>query len=93
MVKKIKFWNDAWCDPQLSDTLNFPNDVSMHLSSTVSDFITNKHWNFPHQLLQMFPNLPQLVSNAIIQFGDKQDELLWKYSTSGDLQLKGSLQF
>jgi len=41
----------------------------------------------------MFPNRPQLVSNATIPFDDKQDELQWKHSAIGDLQLREAYNF
>ena len=89
----INFWNDSWCGAPLSQALNIPEAISSHLSSTVSDYIVNGEWSIPSELTQMFPSLRHLVPQAIIPFVPKEDELIWKHSANGLLDLKHAYVF
>jgi hypothetical protein len=77
----------------LSQALNIPEAISSHLSSTVSDYIVNGEWNLPDELTHMFPSLRQLVQQAIIPLVPKEDELIWKHSANGFLDLKHAYVF
>lgn len=91
--EKINFWNDSWCGAPLSQALNIPQAISSHLSSTVSDYIVNGEWSIPADLTHMFQSLRQLVQQAIIPLRPKEDELLWKHSANGLLNLKHAYVF
>ncbi|KAK2424264.1 hypothetical protein QL285_034644 [Trifolium repens] len=91
--ENINFWNDTWCGPPLVDQFNIPPQIRPSLSSTVSDYISNGHWNLPPQLSLMFNNLVSIVNNVIIPFEQFPDKLLWKLTDSGDLELKQAYSF
>jgi len=74
-------------------TLNIPKNISRRLSSTVQDFILNRQWNFPPRLIQLFLRIINIVNLVHIPLENNDDELLWKHSESGDLQLKEAYCF
>jgi hypothetical protein len=63
------------------------------LTSTVSDYLVNGQWIFPQQLTQAFPNLVNMVNHVITPVVPAPDQLIWKHTDSGDLQLKDAYQF
>jgi len=89
----INFWNDAWCGPPLSQIFNVPVSISNLLSSSVSDYIFNRQWQLPDQIQQMFPNILQIISSLVIPMEDREDQLLWKHTPHGNLQLKEAYYF
>jgi hypothetical protein len=91
--ENINFWNDTWCGLPLVDQFNIPPQIRPSLSSIVSDYILNGHWNLPPQLSLMFNNLDSIVNNVIIPFEPHPDKLLWKLTDSGDLELKQAYSF
>jgi len=91
--EKINFWNDSWCGAPLSQALQIPDLISQNLTSKVSDYISNGSWDIPDPLLQIFPILNRLVQQATIPLEPKKDQLLWKHSTNGDLDLKQAYTF
>jgi hypothetical protein len=64
--ENINFWLDRWCGEPLVEQLHIPEHVRPYLSSLVSDFIFNGHWNIPSQITEKFPNLNSIVSKVMI---------------------------
>jgi hypothetical protein len=91
--EKINFWNDNWCGTSLSDLYNIPAQTRLLLTSTVSDYLRNGHWNLPLQLTQAFNNLSYIVNQVSIPLEPDQDHMLWKLSETGDLSLKDAYFF
>jgi len=60
----------------LSQALNIPEEIAIHLSSTVGDYIVNGEWSIPDNLCHMFPLLSQLVHQATIPLESKEDQLI-----------------
>jgi hypothetical protein len=89
----INFWNDNWCGIPLSDQFNIPSHISNLLSSYVSDYIVNGHWNIPLQLSQSFTTLSNIVHQVSLPMQPTQDKLLWRHTDDGDLQLKEAYNF
>ena len=83
--EKINFWNDNWCGMPLTDLFHIPQHVSVLLTSQVSDYISNGHWNLPPQLSQAFHNISNIVHNVTIPLVPSLDKILWQHSDSGDL--------
>jgi len=86
--EKINFWLDSWCGDPIVDTLNLPNHLHSNLTTTVSDFIHNHHWNFPDFVFDTFPGLRQISMQVILPLHCKEDKLVWKSSTADDLTFK-----
>jgi hypothetical protein len=91
--ENINFWLDKWCGDPLVEQLHIPVQFRHSLSSSVSDFIFNGHWNIPSQLSTMFSNLNSIVSKVLIPMEACNDNFLWKHSDSGDLELKQAYIF
>jgi len=89
----INFWNDSWCGAPLSQALNIPPHISSLLVSKVSDYIIDGEWAIPEALEQMFPILRILIQQATIPLNPEDDQLLWKHTTNGDLDLKQAYSF
>jgi hypothetical protein len=45
--ENINFWNDNWCVTPLSDLYNIPAHTRLLLTSTISDYLVDGHWNLP----------------------------------------------
>ncbi|GAU51938.1 hypothetical protein TSUD_417200 [Trifolium subterraneum] len=91
--ENINFWTDNWCGTALCDLFNIPPSISRSLTSTVSDYIHNGQWNIPSQLAQQFNNINNFVHQVTIPREPSLDQLIWKHSDSGDLQLSDAYQF
>jgi ribonuclease HI len=91
--KDINFWNDSWCGIPLSDQLSIPVHISQSLTSTVSDFLVEGNWVIPAQLIQAYPTLLSIISQATIPLVSCADQLLWKLTDDGDLSLKDAYLF
>jgi ribonuclease HI len=89
----INFWIDSWCGDSIASLLHIPESLQVGLKATVKDFIVEGRWHFPNELLQLFPNLLQLVSHSVIPLEPKPDMLIWKSSSSGDLSFKEAYLF
>ncbi|MCH80775.1 ribonuclease H protein [Trifolium medium] len=89
---KINFWTHDWSGITIVDLLHIPLDLHQHLSATVSDFIRQQQWNIPLELQMDYPNLMHHLSNVCIPVDQKEDRLIWKHSTSGELTLKDAFQ-
>lgn len=86
----IRFWTDSWCgDPFINQV---PAD-NIDINTTVLEFITDSQWNFNQDFINNFPQLPHIIQQVTIVAQDKQDELVWKTTTSGSLSLKEAYQF
>jgi len=85
---KINFWNDSWCGQTLVSLFNIPDHITSLLTSSLSDYIHNGHWNIHVGLQLKFPNLTHLVHQITIPIEDQCDSVQWKRSQDGDLQLK-----
>jgi hypothetical protein len=85
----INFWTNNWCGSPLCDLFDIPKS----LTSSVSDYIHNGQWNIPSQLFQQFNALSNLVHQITIPREPSQDQLIWKHSDSGVLQLSDAYQF
>lgn len=59
----------------------------------LSSFITSNHWNFPADLLTMFPTLKILADQVVIPNQPTRDKLILKHSTNGDMTLKEAYNF
>jgi len=90
---KINFWNDSWCGQPLAYLFNIPDHVTSLLTSSVSDYIHNGHWNIHVGLQLKFPNLTHMVHQITIPIEEQCDSIQWKYSQVGDLQLKEAYSF
>ncbi|GAU48962.1 hypothetical protein TSUD_406700 [Trifolium subterraneum] len=91
--KDINFWNDCWCGHSLSEVFNIPAHISQNLTSSVSDYILNGHWNIPSQLSQQFSTLSLIVQQISIPLDPSHDLLLWKHTDFGELQLADAYNF
>jgi hypothetical protein len=91
--ESINFWNENWCGTPLTEIFNIPTQIRPLLTSTVSDYLVNGQWIFPQQLTQAFPNLVNMVNHVITPVVPAPDQLIWKHTDSGDLQLKDAYQF
>ncbi|GAU45776.1 hypothetical protein TSUD_24400 [Trifolium subterraneum] len=91
--KEINFWNDNWCGTSLSEQLRIPVQIRHSLSSSVSDFNFNGHWDIPAQLSLAYPKLSSIISQIVIPSSPSHDKLLWKHTDNGDLQLKEAYHF
>ncbi|GAU43585.1 hypothetical protein TSUD_27870 [Trifolium subterraneum] len=60
----INFWNDNWCGSILFEVFNIPFHISQALTSTVSDYLYNGHWNLPPYLGQHYFALSFLVQQV-----------------------------
>ncbi|MCH89899.1 ribonuclease H protein, partial [Trifolium medium] len=58
-----------------------------------SDYIHNGQWTIPSQLSQQFNTPSYLVHQVTIPTESSQDQLIWKHSDSGDLQLSDAYKF
>jgi hypothetical protein len=84
----INFWLDNWCGDSLAHALDIPNFLQNCLSATVNQFISNNHWLIPPILMEHYPQLLTHISKITIPIEHKQDELVWKHTSSGSLSLK-----
>jgi hypothetical protein len=91
--EQMNFWNDAWCAEPLTQQLIIPSYISDGLQSCVSDYLINDQWNFPPQLVQMFPSISLIVQQVTFPTVLKCDELMWKHTTNGELSLKDAYDF
>jgi len=91
--KNVNFWYDNWCGDSLQNTFNLRDTEANNFPQSVSDFITNSHWNIPHDITIRFPALNGHVRQITLPLEDKDDLLIWKHSTSGTLSLKDAYQF
>jgi len=62
--------------------------VASHLTTTVSDFISDFNRSIPKngQIMSLF--LIQMLSNVSFLFMPKEDKIFWHSTTSGELSLK-----
>jgi hypothetical protein len=84
----INFWLDNWCGDSLAHALDIPNFLQNCLSATVNQFISNNHWLIPPIFMEHYPQLLTHISKITIPIEPKQDELVWKHTSSGSLSLK-----
>jgi len=91
--KNVNFWYDNWCGDSLQNTFNLSDTEANNYPQSVSNFITNSHWNIPHNITIRFPALNVHVRKITLPLEDKDDLLIWKHSTSGTLSLKEAYQF
>ena len=89
--QSINFWTDCWCGPQLFQTLHINHHVAPILTAKVNDFIVNGHWEVPHDVQLIFPNLLNIVQQVSLPLISTSDSLFWKHSTSGELSLDAFL--
>ncbi|CAI8592772.1 unnamed protein product [Vicia faba] len=82
----INFWTDQWCGKPLVEQLQIQHHNQPF--SKVADFILNGHWNFPPDLLLLFPSIPDIINKICIPLEPKEDELRWNHSSDGNLTLK-----
>jgi hypothetical protein len=57
----------------------------MLLQHLVEDFIVDHQWQIPSSLQAGFPNLLPYLNNVAILIVEKEDQRVWKYSSSGHL--------
>ncbi|XP_058745383.1 uncharacterized protein LOC131618104 [Vicia villosa] len=67
--------------------------LAYNLQAKAVDFILNYQWNFPAQLLDMFPNIKDISNNSVIPIEPKEDKLLWNHTTTGVLSLQDAYSF
>ena len=84
----VNFWNDPWCGEPISNQLHLNQQLSMHLTAKVCDFINDGHWEVPAFLQVYFPILASLVTQVTLPSQQVSDRLLWKHSNNGELSLK-----
>lgn len=89
----INFWLDNWCGESIAKYLDFPPHFHSNLNAMVCDFLDNFHWRFPHDFFDVFPTIRQLISQAILPLEDRQDRMVWKHSSTGELSFKDSFSF
>jgi hypothetical protein len=59
----------------------------------MADYIVNSHYHIPLEIQFMFPTLRSHIEKITIPFEQREDKLLWKLSTSGELSLKDAYHF
>jgi len=91
--EKINFWTDNWCGLILADTFQVDVVTLISFPVKVKDYIINKQWCIPTSVLALYPTIQLLVTNVIIPFEDKTDQLIWKHTTSGNLYMKDAFLF
>jgi hypothetical protein len=89
----INFWTDSWYGAPLVSTFNIPAATHSLLQSPVSSFINNSAWSIPSSLLQLFPDLQNIVHKITIPVVDKDDQFIWKLSHDGELTFKEPYQY
>jgi len=89
----INFWLDTWLDKLVASILNFPDTTHSNLTTTVSNYIHNSFWHVPQLILDSYPTLNQLVMQTTLPKHPKEDKLVWKSSSTGDLTLKKAFLF
>lgn len=89
----INFWTDSWCGKPLVEEFSIDPGLHDNLSSTVNLFIEDAKWKIPQSLLQNFPNIQNIVEKVIIPVIAKDDEMLSKLSSNGELCFKNAYLF
>jgi hypothetical protein len=90
--KRINFWFDNWCGVQIAEHLQIPISLSS-FPQHVSEFIVNKQWNIPIEILNLVPLLRNLGFQVTIPTVEQSDQLVWKHNASGNLPLKDAFYF
>ena len=72
----INFWKDLWCRNSIVSSLDIPVAFHPFLKATVSQFIINHSWSIPPNLLQMFPNLYDLIKEVSIPVIEREDKII-----------------
>ena len=86
--ENINFWSDSWCGNPIGDSFNLPPNITLHLSSKVSDFISNFEWVVPPEVQLKFPQLVNLLNQICIPKVHMEDRLVWKHTSTSFLSLK-----
>jgi len=74
--KNVNFWYDLWCGDTLQNILNLSDTEANNYPQFVCDFISNFHWNIPHDITNRFPALNLLVRKVTLPLEDKEDLLI-----------------
>lgn len=90
---KIKFWIHNWCGVVHADHFHLTANIMNQLPQKVSNYITNSQWNISEEFLHYFANLMNLVSQVTLPLIDKNDELIWNQTASGNPSLKEAFLF
>ena len=92
--KSINFWLFDWSGVPLVNLFNIPPHIHQNLkSTTVNEYIVDYEWNIPDSLQELYPTLLQHVNKVMIPAEFKEDQFIWKHTTSGDLSLKDAFSF
>jgi hypothetical protein len=91
--EKNNFWNHEWCCSSFSNLFNISLYLQQNLHSTMADYIVNSHSHILFELQFMSPTLMSHLEKTTIPFEQRDDKLLWKHSTSGELGLKDAYYF
>lgn len=75
------------------ELFNVPRHIHKKLQSTVNEYIINNRWSIHAGLKAIFASLLQHVNKVVILEDDKDDALIWKHTTSGELNLKDAFSF
>ena len=91
--QSINCWLDNWCGEILAQSLNINTNQLNNLPRKLSNFIHNRQWKFPNEILSQFPNLETLAAQINIPNQHNRDTLVWKHTTNGVLSLKDAYKF
>ncbi|CAL0306454.1 unnamed protein product [Lupinus luteus] len=83
----ISFWHDNWMGAALVDFLQILEEFHARLSSKVSNFIIDRKWAIPTELVVSFPHLSTIINSIPISF---KDRLVWSNTEDGSLDLKSA---
>lgn len=86
--ENINFWLDPWHEKPIVSILNSLDNVHNNLTARVFDFIVNSQWHFPSSVLHSFPNLNLIAMKVTLPRNSKEDKLVWKSCSTGELSLK-----
>jgi hypothetical protein len=89
----INFWKHDWCGEILAQKFNIPVALYHHLNEKVQDFIVDNQWYVPLEIQDEHPTLLPFLQTIIIPFEEKEDQIIWRHSSSGLLSLKDAYNF
>jgi hypothetical protein len=81
------------CGEILVQNFNILAALHNQLNDKVQDFIVNNRWEIPQEILDAHPTLLPFIQYVTIPIDDKEDQIIWKHSSSGILSLKDAYNF
>lgn len=84
---QINFWKDNWLSQPIVRLIGLPDDDSLSLGSTVSNYLMNGKWTLPDPFCQVFPSVTNMIRNVELCDHATSDILVWEGSDKGLLTL------